>query len=397
MNRAKFQLYSISFYKLIAIIGVVVGLSYHIALWRLTPEGTSFVTSTTPYWDFNNLWVGARLAITGQVDLLFDVDAYRAAMDQIFAVDVPGSEWSYPPNMLLVGAPLALLPVFVAYWIWTLGSLLLLHLALRNFRLPPLLHLAALFSPVVFMNAIFGQNGTFISALLLLGLYNIPKKPLLAGLCFGLMTVKPHYGLLLPFILISGGHWKAFLSAALSAIAMFLVTGLAFGFDAWYGFLTYTQPFMTGILEVEPYHPYQATASALFVCIRFLGGSLQLAYSLQIVLSLLILGFTIWLWRPERKISHIERVAITCFLVLLASPYSYFYDWVAAWSAIVLIISQRQRLAGQPLFAIIWLYPVFAHMISWRYHVNFHVIIPATALILLWLSVQTQPKKHVRI
>ena len=166
----------VSLHKLVAIIGIVVGLSYHIALWKLTPDGTSFVTSTTPYWDFNNLWTGARLAITGRVDLLFDVNAYRMAMDQLFGVDLPGSEWSYPPNMLLVGAPLALLPPFVAYWVWTLGSLLLLHIALRNFRLPPLLHLAALLSPVVFINAIFGQNGTFISALLLLGLYNVPKN-----------------------------------------------------------------------------------------------------------------------------------------------------------------------------------------------------------------------------
>src|SRR5689334_18035653 len=80
-------------------------------LWAIGPDGLSALSKTLPYWDFSNLWAGGRMALDGHVGTLFDVDAYRAALRGMFGPDLPNQEWSYPPSILLIGAPLATLPI----------------------------------------------------------------------------------------------------------------------------------------------------------------------------------------------------------------------------------------------------------------------------------------------
>jgi arabinofuranan 3-O-arabinosyltransferase len=46
----------------------------------------------------------------------------------------------------------------------------------------------------------------------------------LAGICLGLLTYKPQFGLLFPIALIAVGHWRVFVSASVTAIAMFVVS-----------------------------------------------------------------------------------------------------------------------------------------------------------------------------
>ena len=48
------------------------------------------------------------------------------------------------------------------------------------------------------MNALVGQNGFLTAALIGGTLYLIPIRPVLAGICLGLLTYKPQYGLLFP-------------------------------------------------------------------------------------------------------------------------------------------------------------------------------------------------------
>ena len=80
------------------------------------------------------------------------------------------------------------------------------------------------------INAFFGQNGAFTAALLVGGLLAAPKRPILAGVLFGLLTVKPQLGILIPFCLLASRNWRAFASAAVTTVTLVLLTGLAFGF-----------------------------------------------------------------------------------------------------------------------------------------------------------------------
>ena len=80
---------------------------------------------------------------------------------------------------------------------------------------------AVLASPAVFINAMFGQNGALTAALLIGGLL-MPRRSglILAGILFGLLTIKPHLGILVPFCLIASRNWRACLSAPQSAAAV---------------------------------------------------------------------------------------------------------------------------------------------------------------------------------
>lgn len=75
--------------------------------------------------------MGARLAPSGQIAVLFDVEAYRVAVDRDVAKFLDVSEWSYPPSMLLVGVPFAYLPLGAAHAFWTVLTLALFLAVLR--------------------------------------------------------------------------------------------------------------------------------------------------------------------------------------------------------------------------------------------------------------------------
>ncbi|HWK13456.1 MAG TPA: glycosyltransferase family 87 protein [Rhizobiaceae bacterium] len=317
----------------LATIGVGIWLQFQ--LWQLDALGVSIKGERLPYWDFTNLWSGSRMVLEGHARLLFDPDAYRAQIDHYFNVILPDQEWSYPPGILLIGVPLALLPIWAAFLVWSLGTVALWHLAIRPFNLPAIAHLFVLLSPAIWSNQMFGQNGALTAALLIAGLYHAPARPILAGFLIGALTIKPHLGILIPFCLLASRNWTAFASAAATALGMAGLTGMLFGFDVWSGFLTETRALMTLIMEApypQAYHTHMAT---FFVLLRSLGAGLELAYAMQACVTVLAIVAAAMLWLPQNAMDHRSRVALTGVLVIIATPYGYTHDTAPLYLAIV--------------------------------------------------------------
>lgn len=375
---------------LVFALGLAPATAFHINLWQLGDDGLQSVTRRLPYWDFSNLWAGSRLALDGQVGALFDVDAYRAALRAMFSPDLPPQEWSYPPSIILLGAPLALMPVLPAYLVWTFGTIFLLHLAIRPLRLPVWLHVAALASPAVFVNAMFGQNGALTAALLIGGLLAAPKRPILAGVLFGLLTVKPHLGILIPFCLIASRNWRAFAAAAVTAALLAAATGLAFGFTVWTSFMVETRALMTAIMEAPYPQTYHSNALTVFIMARSFGAGLAAAYATQAVATLAAIAAVVWLWLPSTAIDPRRRALVTATLAVVATPYGYTYDTIPMCVALAYLfaVSARPLL---PLMAIAWLFPLFAHMLNYR-GVGIGVLVPVAVSV--WLVVQAWPRRQ---
>ena len=76
-------------------------------------------------------------------------------------------------------------------------------------------------TPACPINAIGGQNGFLSAALFLGGVLNIDRRPILSGVLIGLLTFKPHLGVVLPFALVALGAWRVIASAAVTALALF--------------------------------------------------------------------------------------------------------------------------------------------------------------------------------
>jgi hypothetical protein len=325
------------------------------ALWALDENGLSLLIRALPVWDFANLWGGARMATEGAPLILFDPPAYRAWFEAHFPLERAILEWSYPPSLLLVGVPLSLLPLVPAYLLWSGGTLALLGLTLRRAGLPLAVMVLTLLSPATVVNLIFGQNGALTAALLVGGLLLVERRPVLAGVLLGLLTIKPQLGMLVPICLVAAGAWRTIGAATLTAAALMALTALLFGAAVWPLFLTETQPMMRAILEAPYPQPYQVNGISLFLTLRAAGAGVAEAYAGQAVAALAAASLAWRLWR-RRDADPAVRMAATIFLTFLATPYAYAYDMLSYSAALAVLIAAR-GLSLTPLLALLWLWP----------------------------------------
>src|SRR5438105_5948092 len=189
--------------------------------------------------DFASFYAAGKLATAGTPTLAYGQAAHHA-MEQ--AVTAPGIEYqffNYPPVYLILCAALAPLPYLVAFVLF-IGATLLLYLAVARRILDDrsVTALIVLLSfPMLFWTMGLGQNAFLTAALFGMATLLIDRRPVAAGLLFGLLCYKPHFGLLVPVALAAGGYWRSFIAAAISAGSLVLVSLLLFGWETWHGFL----------------------------------------------------------------------------------------------------------------------------------------------------------------
>lgn len=320
--------------------------------------------------DFACFWGGARLFWLGQTSLVFEPLQFNQWLATQLA---PGTmqdfaTWSYPPTMLLVMLPFGLLPLPFAYLAWIGGTFGLLFAALRFALTSPVAVAAVLFSPAAMYTLQYGQNGALTGALLIAGIWAVDRKPVLAGICIGVLVMKPQLGLLLPFALAAGGYWRVFRVAALVALGMVAASAMLFGTASWFGFMDRTAPFMSPLLTepfgVPPHHAMSTT----WMMLRGWGADLHRAAFGQLVSAIFAIGLTVMAWaRPgaDRR----WRNALTWTLPLLSTPYGYVYDATPVMATIVLIseagLTDGFGWAERPVLLAFWVWP--AVTVLWSY------------------------------
>ena len=364
----------ISYITGVAVIfsAVFAGLIIHFQYWFLYADGLTAATKTSPFMDFNNLWSGSKMVLNGHIDWLFDVDLYRAELRRTINPNIPNHEWGYPPSILLIGVPLALLPELAAYLIWTFGTIALFYLTVRTLNLSKFSTLVITLSPAIIFNTTLGQNGALIGALIIAGLSLTPKRPILAGICFGLLTIKPQFGLLIPFILLASRSWQVIIAACLTTLTLVITSGLFFGFESWQMFFNYTQPFMRDVMEAPFMQPHHVGSVTIFVAMRGLGMSLASAYTIQALTAFLCISYAAWIWRKHSQMDHRVRVAITCMLIILATPYGYTYDLTPVAAAIGIIFTVSDKLKLAPIFGLLWLLPLINAPIAFQLGMSYY-------------------------
>jgi hypothetical protein len=181
--------------------------------------------------------------------------------------------------------------------------------------------LAAAF-PAVLANVVAGQNG-FLSAALMGGtLLLLTERPVLAGVLLGLLTYKPHLGLLFPIVLAAGGHWRVFITAGVVAALMALASWAAFGTDTWHAFVGNIGHTSQAFLA-DGWADFAKLQTA-FGLVRTLGGGEPLAWTVQAALALGVAVAVAVLWR-SRADDGLKAAALATG-ALLATPYLYMYD-----------------------------------------------------------------------
>ncbi len=260
-----------------------------------------------------------------QASLLAAQAAYDGKLSEKQARAIGFHPWMYPPTFIPAAIPLAYLPYLFAWIAWLAVTAIPYLLALRTILKDQSFWLIALAVPPVFYNIMYGQTGFLTAGLIGLGLVWLQPRPMLAGICIGLASVKPHFGLLIPIALICGAHWKAFWTAAMTVVASAIAAGLLFGADSWFGFIGTLSSNLRGF-EQGAYN--WSVMPSVLGALHQAGLDLDWAWRGQMLAAAVALAAVGWAWwsQPGRTPLPGLDAAILCLATLLAVPMVYLYD-----------------------------------------------------------------------
>jgi hypothetical protein len=285
--------------------------------WIYEPNGLGIPT------DFVNVWAAGRLVLDGHPALAYDWDVQKQVELALLGQDFPGYfAWHYPPPFLFVASLLAQFPYPVAFISWVSVSFvpyvaMMRAIVGRSFGL-----MLGIAFPMVFNNTLVGQNG-FLTASLIGGtLYLMPARPILAGICLGLLSYKPQYGLLFPLALIAASQWTVFFTAGVVAAAMAFASWLAFGTESWQAFFHWMPMFSQAFLTEGKATWWKL--QSLFSLVRYFGGTEQLAWIFQWILTGMVATGLVLMWRS--RVSYCLKAAALAAGTLLTTPYLFMYD-----------------------------------------------------------------------
>jgi hypothetical protein len=367
VTRARMLLWSVA-----VLIAAAAALAYLVA----TAHGLVDFQNRPLGTDFASFYVAGSYARVGEAAAPYDAMRQHAGEQALFGADTPFYSFLYPPFFLFVAAALAWLSYGGALALWQGATLALyliaLHAVLRSAptvagdRLDQdrLWVLIALAFPAVFVNLGHGQNGLLTAGLLAGALAALERRPIVAGVMFGLLAYKPQFALMIPLALVAGGYWRTVAAAAATVALLVLATFAAFGPEVWRAFLASTGFTRTVLLESGGvgWHKMQS----VFAWVRLWGGSVELAYAVQGAVTLALAGTLVWLWRSSTPFA--PKAAALCFAVLLATPFSLDYDMMVLAPAIAFLAMHGMARGFGPyvktVLAALWLVPLITRPVT---------------------------------
>jgi hypothetical protein len=243
--------------------------------------------------------------------------------------------------------------------------------------------LLALAFPAVFVNLGHGHNGFLTAALFGVALVQLDRRPILAGILFGLIAYKPQFGLLIPLVLGATGRWRSFASAAATVAALVAITTLAFGVDTWRAFATFADYTRAIVLETGEtgWHKIQS----VFSWARMWGAPVPLAYAVQGAVTLTLAAALVWLWRSPAAFAL--KAAALCLATILATPYSLDYDLMLLAPAIAYLALDGLARGFAPwektALAALWAAPLLARGVAQATLIPLGVVAMLVVLVLL--------------
>ncbi|RQR46263.1 DUF2029 domain-containing protein [Burkholderia sp. Bp9131] len=286
--------------------------------------------------DLAPIWSAARLAAHGHA-----IDAWH--FPSLFAIEklaIPtmnaadGSlPWLYPPTMLLFVLPLGWLPYMFALVLWIGVTYALFAVTIRATVQRDAALLCALAFPGAFLTVIVGQTSLLSATLAGCGLLMLNRRPVISGICFGLLTMMPQMAILFPLALLCAAQWRALAAWAVTIAGGFALSTLAFGLGAWFAF---AHGIHDAAQLVGAGHARLARMPTVFALATLAGWPAYVARGLQLLSAAAAAIAVVYAWRGA--CSYALRAATLACACLIVSPYLYDYDltWyglVIAWYA----------------------------------------------------------------
>jgi len=317
-------------------------LAVPVLLWVLVGYGQEGLTNGAGKVigeDFVDFWTGARFAVAGQGASAYDLEIFRAAIRDLAGAPIEPYLYSYPPSFMLLTVPLAALPFGLALALWTLGGGGALFFLLKPMLGARNAWFALLAAPATFVNALFGQTGVLTAIFLGGGLVLLGDAPVVAGLLLGMLSFKPHLGILVPVALVCGGHWRAFFAAVVSVLGLALGSVVSIGVEAWLAFPDRMRMMQEVVSTHGPglWHRIPTT----YISARLLGVAPAWAWAGQALVALMALAAVIKVWRRPQVLPSVKAATLV-LATFLTTPYAWDYDLVV----LVVVVAWRFKEGG---------------------------------------------------
>ena len=285
--------------------------------WFVLPDGNMRCI------DFGWMWLSGKLAASGEAARIFDYTAFSAAQLAFFGPEsCPHfNRFYYPPTFLFFTYPLGWMPYLVAGAVWIAASLILYEATVYAIISRRAALIAAVTPFFVAVNIDMPHTGFLAAAFIGLSLAFMERWPWVAGVFLGLLTFKPHFGLLFPVALVASRNWRALAGATATAVIFGAAAAIAFGYDGWASFI---DALTDRSSSLGPSEEAAVRLHSIFGLLHWASGSASVAWSGQLVVSAAVVLATWVLW--VKPVSYNLRAASLCVGSLLVSPYALFYD-----------------------------------------------------------------------
>jgi len=354
-------------------------------LWSAKPwvDGTHFVLGR----DFLNSWMGGRSVFGAGPAAWFDAVAYNAALRDLLGTPYAEHFWSYPPHILLFIWPLGLMPYLPAYVAWcALGIALYLLASSPVISRERLLFLAV--APGIAVCVFFGQNGFYTAALLIGGLVCLDRRPVLAGILFGILTVKPQLGLLLPVVLLLERRWLTIAVAAATTAALVAATALLFGWHVWIEFWEKVVPQQQWLTAHGGGLLFEMVSSVYFGA-RLINLPESVGWVMQGIVAALAFAALVWTYWKRRDWALSLAFLVTA--TFLVTPYILNYDMVVFGFVVALLRDRADNSkADHYLLIAVWTLPVTMMMAAAAWIPLAPIVLIAFACRLIWRLAQSE-------
>jgi Glycosyltransferase family 87 len=340
----------------LAFAGQILLIALQLGVPSLAPKGPPQLL------DFQVFHIAGQLALAGDLGTAYDPVQFWAHTKAL-----TGSPdrmlWPYPPHFNLITAPLALLPLWLSYSVFTGGSLLFYGLALRRLAGGQHALVLAMLFPAIMICIRIGQNAFLIGGLMAWLASLALAGRTLAGVPLGLLTVKPQFLPGIGLYLLLRGAWRIIFAGGLVAALALVLATLVLGSDVWPDFM-YVMGELSKYLSRGLYQYYRMTS--LYAALFVVTGDAGLALAGQIGFAAL-LAAGLWLaarrhWPPR----HLLAAAVMASTLM--SPYGYDYDLPVLGAAIALLVPDL--VAGRRVWALLtlaWLACLAGAIIKYAY------------------------------
>jgi len=318
--------------------------------------------------DFVGFWNAAHRVRHGDIAAIYDPDTWQRILSNTTS-STSLSWFVYPPYTLFGLWPLGDATYNEAILAWSLVPLafyftLIVLLAKRsglgaganpacenNWSRTQAYAVQIAFSlPFLSANLFSGQTGAINAVFFLGAAYFWPTRPVLAGICIGLLAIKPQMGLLMPFALIASGQWRIIAAAATTVLSLIVLSTMWLGAAIWTDYLRMSQAFSDFV--GRGYDQIKPLTVSPYVSLQAAGMPAALAVLLQVVVSVAVLAVIIqafWQRKSDKKeLGKADdrldlRLALLAAGTLLATPYSLSYDTPLLILSIIPLLARNWR------------------------------------------------------